>query len=83
MAGYPRRRESDIKAKIEGYTSVPNEQAHHRSKGSAEQMRYAEKKLEEIVNAGLENRGDYEDWCDGINFIKPSMMDASRKVILC
>ena len=28
--GYPRQRESDIKAKIEGYTSVPNEQAHHR-----------------------------------------------------
>ena len=33
-------------------------------------MRYAEKKLEEIVNAGLANRGDYEDWCDSIDFIQ-------------
>ena len=48
----------------------PQLQALYHSKGSAEQMRYTEKRLEEIVNAGPENRGDYEDWCDGINFIQ-------------
>ena len=48
----------------------PQLQALYHSKGSAEQMQYAEKRLEEIVNAGPANRGNYEDWCDGINFIQ-------------
>ena len=38
MAGYPRRRESDIKAKIEGYTLVPNEQAHQRAHTSPHEV---------------------------------------------
>ena len=45
-------------------------QALYHSKGSVEQMQYTEKKLEEIVNAGLANRGDYEDWCNGIDFLQ-------------
>ena len=49
MAGYPQRRESDIKAKIEGYTSVPNEQAHHRSTQLATRNLFDPLSVEEIL----------------------------------
>ena len=48
----------------------PQLQALYRSKESAERMQYGEKMLEEVINAGPENRGDYRDWCDGLDFIQ-------------
>src|ERR1700692_250951 len=51
----------------------PQLQAFYRSRESAEKMKYAEKKLQEIVDEALNAEGtqpDFEDWCHGADFLQ-------------
>jgi hypothetical protein len=51
----------------------PQLQALYRSKESADDMKYGENKLQEIVDEALKPGGtqpDFEDWCHGADFLK-------------
>lgn len=52
----------------------PQLQAFYRSKESAEKMKYAENKLQEIVDEALNaeegTQPDFEDWCHGADFLQ-------------
>ena len=52
----------------------PQLQAFYRSRESAEKMKYAENKLQEIVDEALNaeegTQPDFEDWCHGADFLQ-------------